>query len=97
MNKYLSIIAGGLAISASIYTSAVCAATYSATYNFDQPQISITKDGEHIISIPDTYLDEKNPGSPAIPVKLSNIYIPENETVVDISVTSSGKTVLPGI
>ena len=77
--------------------SAVLAGQYTVTYNFESPEIKNLGNSKQVLMMENTFADTRNPGAPIVPAKLSNIYIPEGEQVVDITVYAEDTYLLPGL
>ena len=81
----------------SFSAATVYAASYTADYHFSEPQFKKYSNGTQLVTVPETMLDSRSIGAPQLPMRFSNIYIPENEKVVDIQIETAAPVLLPGL
>lgn len=94
INKLLKGLACSLAICA--IPSVVVAGQYTHTYNFENPTVEDAGAGKQIIRVTDTWLDQSEIGAPILPSKFSNIYLPEGESIVSITIEPGNEISLSG-
>ncbi len=65
----------------------------SQTFSFNTGDLRFsTEAGYDTVSIPGGYLDQNNPGLPAVPSVMVNVLLPDGAEVIDIQVSPSGRT-----
>ena len=78
-----------------IFSTTVLANDYSVTYQFAEPQIQELANGNQLVKIDDTRLQQAKIGAPILPVKTARIFIPAEEQVTSIQVsTGSAQTIV---
>ena len=80
----------------AFFPSIVCSAEYGHTYVFEQPTITTLSNSTQIAELEDTRQNDAAIGAPLLPVRTANIFIPADEKVTSISVTTGALKSIEG-